>query len=135
MALMDWRDALSVGFPVIDTQHKRLVQLLNDLHAAMQEGRSRQAMGDVLNGLISYTGTHFAAEEKIMVQHAYPGYADQKKQHEDLLKRVNAFKTDFESGKVGLNMELMNFLSEWVNTHIVGTDKKLGAYLVSKGVK
>jgi hemerythrin len=37
--------------------------------------------------------------------------------------------------KVGVNMELMNFLKDWIKTHIVGTDKKLGAWLASKGVK
>lgn len=135
MSLMDWQDSLSVGVPTIDAEHKKLVSLLNDLHTAMREGKSKQAMGEVLNGLITYTATHFGTEEKFMTKHAYPEYAEHKKQHDDLVKQALDVKASFEAGKVGVNMELMTFLKDWVQTHIIGTDKKLGAYLSSKGVK
>lgn len=135
MALMDWQETLSVGVPTIDTEHKKLVSLLNDLHTAMREGKSKEAMGVVLNGLITYTATHFGTEEKLMTKHAYPAYAEHKKQHDDLVKQALDVKAAFEAGKTGVNMELMTFLKDWVQTHIVGTDKKLGTYLTSKGVK
>jgi hemerythrin len=135
MALMDWHESLSVGIPTIDTEHKKLVSLLNDLHTAMREGKSKQAMGDVLNGLITYTATHFGTEEKFMTRTGYPEYAEHKKKHDDLVKQALDVKAAFEAGKTGVNMELMSFLKDWIQTHIVGTDKKLGAFLATKGIQ
>lgn len=135
MALLDWQETLSVGVPTIDAEHKKLVSLLNDLHVAMTEGRSKQAMGEVLTGLITYTATHFGTEEKLMTRTAYPEFAEHKKKHDDLVKQALDVKAAFEAGKSGVNMELMAFLKDWIQTHIIGTDKKMGAFLVSKGVK
>jgi hemerythrin len=33
------------------------------------------------------------------------------------------------------SMEVMEFLKNWLNDHILGTDKKYGPHLASKGVK
>jgi hemerythrin len=36
MPIIEWADALSVNVKEIDDQHKRLIDLINNLHDAMQ---------------------------------------------------------------------------------------------------
>jgi hemerythrin len=135
MALVQWSDKFSVGIPSIDAQHQKLFSLLNDLYDAMQRGHSKDILGKILSELISYTANHFATEEKLFTQHAYPDRVAHKKEHDALVQKALKIKADFESGKTGVSMELLSFLKDWVQNHIQGTDKQYGPFLAGKGVR
>ncbi len=78
MAFIEWNDTTySVGVRQFDDEHKELVRLINELHAAMKSGRGRDVMGPTLNSLTRYVKLHFSREETIMGQHGYPGLAFQ----------------------------------------------------------
>jgi len=74
MPLITWNDSLTISFEEIDTQHRRWIELINELHEAMRLGKGRQVMARVLAEMLEYTRTHFAAEERIMEDRSYPGY-------------------------------------------------------------
>jgi len=134
MALMTWSDNLSVNVAQIDEQHKKLVGMLNDLHDAMKQGKGSEVTGKVLNGLVQYVATHFAAEEKLMKEHAYPEYLKHKSEHDALTKQALDLQKQLQEGKPVLNVELMKFLKDWLSNHILGTDKKYGPFFNSKGI-
>ena len=134
MALMAWSDNLSVNVTQIDEQHKKLVGMLNDLHDAMKQGKGSDASGNVLSGLVQYVATHFATEEKLMKEHAYPEYLKHKIEHDALTKQALDLQKQLQEGKPVLTVELMKFLKDWLSNHILGTDKKYGPYLNSKGI-
>src|SRR5208337_5603433 len=99
MALMAWSDNLSVNVTQIDEQHKKLVGMLNDLHDAMKQGKGRDVTGNVLSGLVQYVATHFAAEEKLMKEHAYPEFIKHKLEHVALTMQVMDLQKQFQEGK------------------------------------
>src|SRR5208283_4127594 len=99
MALMEWSDNLSVKVTQIDEQHKKLVGMLNDLHDAMKQGKGGEATGKILDGLIQYVATHFANEEKLMKDTAYPEYLKHKKEHDALTKQALDLQKQFQDGK------------------------------------
>ncbi len=134
MALMQWDGTYSVKVSQFDTQHKKLVGMLNDLHSAMKEGKSKEIMGKTLDDLIAYTVTHFADEERLMKQHGYPEYDAHKAEHDKLTQQALKLQSEFKAGKAGVNMEVLNFLRDWLKNHIMGTDKKYGPFLNTKGV-
>ncbi len=134
MALMTWSDNFSVNVAQIDEQHKKLVGILNDLHDAMKQGKGNDVTGNVLSGLVQYVATHFATEEKLMKEHAYTEYLKHKAEHDALTKQAIDLQKQFHEGKAVLTVELMKFLKDWLSNHILGTDKKYGPYLNSKGV-
>ena len=135
MPLITWNETLSVNVQEIDSQHKHLVELINQLHDAMSQGRGREVMGKVLEGLIDYTRTHFATEERLMAAHAYPGQPRQKAEHDALTKKVLDLQSQFLAGQGVLTLEVMKFLKDWLSNHILEVDKQFGVYLNSKGVK
>lgn len=134
MALMDWKEDYSVKVSTIDQQHRKLIGLINQLHDAMGAGRASKAVGDVLTGLIQYTLTHFDTEERYMQAHSYPGFLAHKRDHEDLKSQAQELYSQFQNGKLTVPLETSRFLKEWLNNHILGKDKKLGAFLAQKGV-
>lgn len=135
MALMTWSPALSVQVKQFDDQHIKLVNMVNELHDAMKAGKGNEVLGKILNGLITYTATHFADEEKMMAQHAYPDAPAHKNEHGKLVKQVLELQENFKAGKAILTLNVMMFLKDWLVKHIQGDDRKYGAYLTTKGVK
>lgn len=134
MALINWSENYSVSVKEIDSQHKKLVDLINSLHEGMKAGRGKDVLGTVLNDLVNYTAYHFSFEEKLFEKYSYPELNTHKRQHADLVVQVLAYKESFETGKSVLTIEIMNFLSDWLTKHIAGSDKKYTSFLNSKGV-
>jgi hemerythrin-like metal-binding protein len=136
MAYMDWSDNLSVGVDSVDKQHKKLVSMVNYMFDAMKSGKGRDILNKILDGLVDYTIVHFAYEEKLFAATDYSGAIEHKKQHDDLTKQVLAIQEKVKSGaSFTLSMEVMEFLKNWLVNHIIGSDKKFGPHLVSKGIK
>jgi len=133
--MLAWDERMSVQVRELDDQHKKLIKMVGDLHQAMREGRGQQELSKILNGLISYTITHFAAEERLMQTHGYPEYEAHRQIHEKMTQKVKALQQEYQAGKRGLSLDVMKFLEDWVAKHIMGTDKKYGPFLNSKGVQ
>lgn len=134
MAYITWDEQYSVGVKEIDNQHKKLVELVNNLHEAMKQGKGRDIMSKVLASLIDYTASHFATEEKYMTQFNYPHFASHKLEHQNLVKQVLDFQKDYESGKLAITLDIMKFLKDWLVNHIQGTDKKFGPFFNENGL-
>ena len=134
MALVEWNDSYLVNIKTIDGQHKQLFDLLNQLHDAMMMGQGQDAMGKVLNSLVSYTGSHFSEEERLFKQYDYPETERHTKEHEEFVKQVLDFQKNFNSGNAPVTIKILSFLRDWIQNHINGNDKKYSGYLNSKGV-
>ncbi len=132
--LMRWDSSLQLGIIQIDEQHKQLVGMINDLHRAMKQRQAMAVTSGILERLVSYTVFHFGVEEKLFQKHGYPELNQHKKVHENLVGKVKEFKEKVEHGDATLSMELMDFLKDWLATHIKGTDKKYVPFLKQHGV-
>ena len=118
-----------VGQVEIDTQHKRLFQLADQLHAAMTAGKGKEILSKTLADLIDYTKRHFASEERLMQRFHYPEYAKHKALHDKLTAQVVQFQQDFASGSVPVTIQLLQFLKDWLQHHIGETDRKIALFL------
>jgi hemerythrin len=134
MALITWNNDLSVNIKEFDEEHKKLISMINDLHSAMGSGKGKETIGPVLSRLVDYTKTHFAAEEKLMLKHGYPGYVSHKALHDDLTKQVVDLQKKLQEGKMLVTVQVMNFLRDWLSNHIQNTDKKYGPFFIGKGI-
>ncbi len=135
MPLIMWNDSLSVGLNEIDSQHKVLINLINDLNDAMKAGKGKEVAGKILTELLNYTHTHFGNEEKYFEKFKYPDTAGHIKLHRSFTDKIAEFKKDFESGKAGLSLQMMDFLSDWLREHIKGTDPKYVPLFKENGIK
>ncbi len=135
MALIQWDDNLSVGVTEIDGQHQKLVNMINALNDAMRDGKGKEILGRLVNALTAYAATHFATEERYFDQFGYADADAHKAEHRDFVKKVSEFKDGFEQGKLGLSVQIMSFLSDWLQRHIKQSDKKYGPCFNEKGLK
>jgi hemerythrin len=129
-----WNSSLQVGVRVIDSQHMRLVAMINNLHDAVLFGGGRREAMRILDDLMNYTQYHFTLEERLMAQHGYPGATVHQRDHASLTAQVRTFVGRYEDGDAGASQELQDFLRQWLSSHVMGADKHLGAFLVNLGM-
>lgn len=132
--LITWTPALSVGVASMDGQHQRLIDLINELYRAMKVGQGSAMVGTVLEELVDYTITHFSQEERLMEQAGYAGLAAHREQHRVLTEQVEALRAKSREGRLGLSVEVLEFLKGWLIDHIEGTDKRYGPELSAHGI-
>ena len=135
MPIMSWTETYSTGIKEIDQQHKKLIDLINALHDAMAKGQAKDVLGKILGELITYCASHFAMEEKLFDQYGYPDAADHKDKHQKMTSKVLALQMQYDQGKAMMTLEVMEFLQQWLDKHILGTDMKYAPFLKGKGVK
>ncbi|AMV73740.1 bacteriohemerythrin [Desulfuromonas carbonis] len=131
MAFFDWNPELETRFPVVDEQHRFLVGLVNEFYDALHSGQAREMVGGVLGRLAEYAGSHFACEERLMVETSYPGFAAHKREHEALTSQVVKLLEEFHRTDQALSVKVGFFLRDWLMNHILKTDKAMGAYLAT----
>ncbi len=122
--LVVWTSKYSVGCDYIDEQHKKLIQIINELYSNFMERSSRDKMQKILDELVDYTVYHFNAEEKMLEEHGAGPSEEHKKQHQDFVNKIKVFQKRYELGDNVLGLDIMNFLKDWLLNHILGTDMK-----------
>jgi len=132
--LLPWSRLYSVGVREIDEQHRVLVGLLNRLGAANDGAERTEMVSETLAALVKYVGEHFAYEERLMKEHGYEDTASHIAAHGGLARRVgDMVKRSAEGSSVSLG-DLTVFLRQWLISHILHTDRALGAALNAKGL-
>jgi diguanylate cyclase (GGDEF)-like protein/hemerythrin-like metal-binding protein len=120
-----WNVAHEVGIPEIDTQHARLVELLNRLSDALRNGEAHDA---ALREVVRFTQFHFATEERLMRSHRYNGAAAHTDMHQRLLEDLRGLCLDGAGFSVSL---IVRYLREWLLRHVDGADRDLAAALLA----
>ena len=132
---VEWKDDYSVGIDSIDQQHKKLLNLINQLQTAVDYSTGEQFEREALDELVDYTKTHFTYEEGLMRDNDYPDFEPHKAQHEKMFEKVREVLAEYEQDQDTAMANAAEYLKDWLINHINGTDKEYSSYLIGKGVK
>ena len=129
-----WDDSFSVGFELIDDQHKELVNMVNGLFESCDKGAAAadKAFLQTIKKAADYTRDHFSTEDKYMVLASFPNISEHRKQHDEFFATVLKAMKEFESGKTAPH-ELAQFLKSWLLNHIAVSDKQYAPFLAKMG--
>ena len=123
--------SLETGNISIDSQHKELIDAINNLLDACGQGKGRDEIKNTINFLTDYTIKHFNDEERLQKQYNYPDYAAHRKLHDEFKEEVRKIANEFEENgtSVVLTFKVNNVIASWLIKHIKGEDKKVAAYI------
>jgi len=132
---VEWKDEYSVGIDSIDQQHKKLLDLINQLQTAVDYSTSGEFEHEALDQLVDYTKTHFTYEEDLMEANGYPDFEPHKAQHKDMIAEVEKVLAEYNKDPDTAMQNAIDYLKAWLINHINGTDKQYSDFLIDKGVK
>jgi hemerythrin len=130
--MLEWKSEYSVGIGTIDVQHQGLFAMCRDLHEAVRTGKGRSVLWRLLDRLVQYAATHFAHEERLLRLHEYPDFARHKAEHAALTERVLGLQDEFNAGRTDLAIDVLQFLQDWLETHIQGSDCAYAPWLKAR---
>lgn len=133
VSLLNWNDSYRIGDAVIDGEHCRLFDLINDFHFTFSLNRDRRDILRVLNRLMRYAEEHFRHEEQIMAERGYPELERHRDIHAGLFETLFALQAKLEKKTIGMEQETVTFLRTWLTDHIAEDDRALGIFLSEKG--
>lgn len=120
-----------IGVSEIDEEHKRLFELIGEVDAAVtSDADSVSVAMALLNELKQYAVTHFSHEETYMERMNDPELERQKKEHQEFIDKVNSycFSDITDDTAKELILELLEYLSRWLMSHILGSDIMIGQF-------
>jgi hemerythrin-like metal-binding protein len=135
MALITWGPKLEIGIEIIDSQHRRLVDLINELDEAIEGGRAGDVVGNTLQGLIDYTHTHFRTEQELLKKHEYEDFALHCREHRIFTDQIEIYQDRLNAGSLNLSGNVMSYMRGWLLTHIGSSDRAYTRTLKDAGVQ
>jgi len=133
---VEWSDKYSVGIPLIDEQHKSLLDMINELFVHCKEGeeKANEAFTKTMKKLVDYVKFHFGAEEELLLKYKFPekAYKEHKNEHEQFVIKVLQVVDDFQNGKKFVPNETVRFLRDWILSHVAIVDKGYSKFLMQK---
>jgi len=121
---------MSIGHPVLDEDHKKLLALINTFEAAT----GSEEIEFVLCELLDYTRTHFAREEALQRACRYPFSEAHHKAHEKLFQDVSQLCRKWEQLEVpdqAMVGEIARFFRKWLIEHILKEDMATKPHLAT----
>jgi hemerythrin len=134
MAYINWSEDFSVHVREIDAQHKTLVEKINQLHQSLLDNKGREAQQIIIEGMVDYANVHFETEEKYMRRLNYPGFQKHKIEHEKFAEKAFELHKRFNLSGFVLTLEILSFLKNWLQEHILVIDKEYSKFFNENGV-
>lgn len=133
--VLDWTPEYSVRVAQLDVEHQKFFQLIKNLYSAITMHSSRAVIGALLGEIYAYSVGHMAHEEEILDRFAYPELEPHHEEHKRFREKIRGFMEEFDEGRDAIALSLLQFLQEWLDTHIHNVDQRYVDFLQSKGLK
>lgn len=133
MRIVEWEERFNLGIEAIDRDHRHLLELLNRSYNAVILDRNINELRYIFHDLLEYADRHFSAEEVMMRRYGYGGTEAHMAEHEAFRVRVGELLDRLLAPEFVFDVELVNFLEEWLLNHIQRVDREYAAVVVAKG--
>jgi hemerythrin len=114
-----WTNELSIGNIDADNEHKKLLEIFDDLVEFIENKKEQQEFAEILSKMTDYSLNHFKNEEEYMRKLSYPKLAEHKNYHKNYIYKVAMYNVDLLSVNPPDPKEIIEFLEKWWTNHIL----------------
>ena len=127
--VIKWDESFSVNVPILDKQHKELINLLNLMKIAIMKRKDKTAQGYIIQKMMEYTLFHFSTEEDLLREKKFKDLEKHIDEHSEYIKKADKIYKDFLENKSNISIEILTFLNNWWKSHILQSDQKYSDFL------
>ena len=124
----EWTDAMSVGIPKIDEDHKRFIALVNAFNESLEERVAIPEVEKRLGQMLDDAVQHFAQEARLFTEWHYPGADHHARMHAQLVAELRQFKSTISDGYEAEWVEAGLKIKEALINHIHTEDMKYAEF-------
>jgi len=135
--MVTWDEKYATGIELIDSQHKELFSLTNELFRACK-GDNEALKGvfmETMEKMVAYVRFHFGAEQEMLQRIKYPEYPEHKKQHDKLIRDILDAVNAHNKGEKFVANQFVRTMRDWILGHIAVTDKQYALYITAQKKK
>lgn len=133
MTFMKWSRHFVTGIDLIDSQHRGLVDLINDVAPLLSGGEpvGAAAAEALLDRLSEYAQTHFRDEERLMREGGLGDscLGDQARAHHAFVQEVALMRRQVDADEQIDGQLLLRFLANWLTLHLLTDDQSMARQL------
>jgi len=130
MGYIQWNKSVKVNVPIIDKQHKNMVELTNKLHDFVETNNNTQIKKN-LEFLIDDLKIHFETENKMMTDSKLPNFISHKLEHDRFYNKMNGLYLSVKTGKQKLTLEDLKSVKIWFFNHMDFKDRVLADHILA----
>ena len=119
-----WAPKFNTGIHEIDSQHKRLVDIINELYDARHSQSPQAVLNVILSRLVDYADYHFIFEEALLSRLNYPELEEHMAEHQQFRNQIKEILGHQNKELFVIEDMLMEFLESWLINHILVEDMK-----------
>jgi hemerythrin len=128
IARYDWNESLSIGNKDVDDDHKKLIEIINNLIDLIELNLDRKEFARILSKMTDYSLTHFKREEAYMQKFCFPELSTHQKHHMKYIYKVSIYNDALLSHNPPDPKEIVDFLKAWWENHILKEDSGYEIY-------
>ena len=125
-----WDSSFEVGDPVLDAQHRHIVDLINALNQAA-DGEGSQTADLLVDYIGRFMQVHFETEEAVLVRIGFSELPKHAAEHQRLLDEVAATAALVRAGKE-TDGRFAGVLWSWLHEHTATWDQQYAIVLRSQ---
>lgn len=142
MKIIKWEKENNTNIELIDEQHHKLINLLNEIAMSYKNNkRHNMETEKILDELDNYITLHFQLEENYAKKYGFPGYNELVAEHDIFRKMYSSFRYYYSahSGSTHFSKTMIKYLDilivEWLHAHITGIDKEFANFIKDKNIE
>jgi hemerythrin len=132
MSLITWKPEFAVGVQSVDFEHQQMINLINEIYDELATHKDADSIEQFLGDVHFAISAHFALEERLMREAAYPEYEAHKGDHEELLDQLRDMMDQLVSDPDEGFELLKDRLSDWFQNHFATFDARLHGQLENR---
>lgn len=131
--MYEMKEEYKIGIEAIDLQHQQLFEIAEEAYQVLKNDYTSDkydSIVEIINKLKDYTVTHFQFEENFMESIGYKRLFTQKIEHAGFIEKISELDLDhMDENQEETLLELLEFLNNWLVSHIVEKDMLIGKNL------
>ena len=114
-----------LAFEAIKENKQKISDLINSFSKSIEKKECKNEILNVFHKLSYYSSEIFIDEELIMKKYEISSISEHIKEHDEFVNKIKYFQKEYENKKQGLCVDLLKYLKQWHEQHILKADETL----------